>query len=137
MKLPEADEFKFNSHAIRIPTPDGTLNVFIIENVDGVPFEIQLVIGKAGSALAAWADATARLCSTLLQTNACKINDLIEHLSSTNGDKISFTDSREPVRSGPDGLALALTKYQRSKFDEMRITLGLPEDDEYLDENER
>ena len=124
---------KFNSWTFRIPTPDGTLNVIVMENNVGDPFEIQLVIGKAGSAVAAWAYATARLCSTLLQTNACKINDLITHLSSANSDKISYTDSREPVRSGPDGLALALLKYQNAKFESIRISLGIP-DESYLDD---
>lgn len=119
----------FNSEAIRIPTPDGTLNVFIMENADGIPFEIQVVIGKSGSALAAWANTAAALCSMLLQTNACKLADLAQLLQSQNGDKTHYTDSREPVRSGPDGLALAFIKYQNGKFAKIRETLGIKDVD--------
>ena len=116
---------KFEGESIRVPTPEGTLNVFILENEDGIPFEIQVIIGKSGSSLAAWANSTAALCSMLLQTNSVKINDLINILCGQNGDKERLTEHKEIVKSGPDGLALALLKYQNGKFEAIKEALGI------------
>ena len=127
---------KYPGESIRVATPDGHLTVFILENEDGIPFEIQIIIGKSGSALAAWANSTAALCSMLLQTSTVKINDLIPILLGQNGDKVSITTEGIKVKSGPDGLAVALLKYQNGKFDKMREALGIPDTIEFDNEDE-
>lgn len=113
--------------SIRVPTPDGTAFVNIIEDDTGKPIQVIIIIGKAGVALAAWAEAVARLCTLLLQ-NGAGINNLIQELSLINSDRSRVLQDGEVIRSGPAGIVQALIKYRHAKFQELKNNLGTYED---------
>lgn len=119
IKVPEVCE----CIVLKVPTPDGTLFVTVLEE-NNKPIAFRLEIGKSGSTLRAWCDATA-LMSTLSLQKGATLDEIITELSNISSDKISFTDTQVPVRSGPDGFVLALMRYRQSKYDEMFETLGV------------
>lgn len=97
------------SVTIRVKTPDGTMFVNISER-NRVPYRIDITIGKAGSAIQAWAAATSSLL-TLAVRSGLNLHILIEELSNINSDKISSSLDGRIVRSGPDGIVQALYIY--------------------------
>jgi ribonucleoside-diphosphate reductase alpha chain len=118
-----------NSHALmegqvaQVKTPDGTMFVAIHEKA-GIPCGTSIWIGKAGSNLAAWADACARLI-TLAIEHGVELNEVYEELSSTTSDKLAFTANRVPIRSGPEGVAVALLRYEQHKSKEIQDKLNI------------
>jgi hypothetical protein len=98
----------------RIETPDGTLFVTVGADKEGVKL-IHMSIGKTGTAAQAWADATGRLATSLLAKG--DINTVIEAVSGITADKVRTTMDGSIVRSGPEGLAVALLKYRRYQYE--------------------
>lgn len=98
---------------IKVQTPDGTMFVHVMELNSGVPYKIDLSIGKAGSAIQAWAQAVARLASLALRRGAL-LSELAEEISSITTDRLTVNGGRV-TRSGPDGIAQALVIYIQSK----------------------
>ncbi|MCS6926217.1 MAG: adenosylcobalamin-dependent ribonucleoside-diphosphate reductase, partial [Candidatus Binatia bacterium] len=101
---------------IREETPLGT--AFVTINYDGrlqEPFEAFLRLGKAGSDLEADAEALGRLISLILRlpspmSRLERIEEIIGQLEMIGGARtIGFGPSR--VRSVPDGIARALSRY--------------------------
>lgn len=118
-----AEQDKFDGITIQVPTPDGAMFVTIMEDVTSKPVGIQIHIGKAGGALAAWASALSRIMSLALD-NGATINDLITELSSHTSDRRRETSKGESVRSGIEGIWTALMQYKRDKYALTAATLG-------------
>lgn len=89
----------------RVPTPLGTMNVFVSE-LDGDPFEVFLVFGKAGSDVTAMSEAIGRLLSLLLRTGV-PVPLVVDQLKGIGGrTSIGFGDER--VFSVADAVAKLL-----------------------------
>ena len=112
-----------NTISIRVPTPDGTAFVHVIEGENGKPVHIIVNIGKAGVSVAAWAEAVARLC-TMLLNKGVSLNELIDELSAITSEKVKIMSDNSRIRSGPEGIAVALIKYRHGKFNELKNVLG-------------
>lgn len=126
-KMKKMTDVAFRSISIRVPTPDGTMYVNILEDDSYRACKVLISIGKAGASVSAWADAVGRLISKLLELGA-GINFIIDELSALNTDRVAIDSTGEEVRSGPDGLALALMKYRTGKFQELKENLGVNTD---------
>lgn len=112
-----------NTISVRVPTPDGTAFVNIIEDENGKPMHIIVNIGKAGVSVAAWAEATSRLLTMLLERGVT-LNELIDELSSITSEKVKIMSDNSKIRSGPEGIAVAFIKYRHGKFNDLKKTLG-------------
>lgn len=117
------NEEVYQSVAIEVPTPDGLMFVIIMEDDFHNPKELQIHIGKAGSNIAAWADTTARL-ATLAFSNGVTLSKIVEQISGITSDRVRFIAKGAPIRSGPEGIALALMKYAQAKFKEKLDVYG-------------
>ncbi|MFN8104797.1 MAG: vitamin B12-dependent ribonucleotide reductase [Acidimicrobiia bacterium] len=97
------------SRRFRVPTPLGTMNVFVTE-LAGDPFEVFVVFGKAGSDLTAMSEAIGRLASLALRSGI-PVEYVVEQLRGIGGrSSIGFGDQR--VLSVVDALAKLLeTNY--------------------------
>lgn len=124
----------FDSVVSKIRTPDGTMFVNVLENIDGEPIGIIINIGKSGSSVAAWAQALASICTAALQ-NGTKLEALLTELSCVTSTG-SARSSEVVVTSGPEGLYVALLKYRRTKFEELKAVLGTDFSDDALEEEE-
>lgn len=109
------DEASFPTYSYKVDTPDGMMFVQILEDDQRRPFQILIMIGKAGSSLNAWSDAVARLVSRLLP--AAGVHGAIEELSNITSDRPMRRLARgETIHSAPEGIAYALLKYTQEKF---------------------
>lgn len=107
----------------KVRTPDGTMFVIVLDDDSGKPVGIHINIGKAGSSLSAWANATAALVTKMLD-HGIGLNEVIAELSELTTDKTVLSgDGNVPVRSGPDGLCYALMVYRKEKYRELVSTL--------------
>jgi ribonucleoside-diphosphate reductase alpha chain len=98
----------FQSVQMKVRTPDGTMFVNVMEDADGKPFQIIINIGKAGSAIAAWAQALAATMSAGLQSGV-KMEAFLTELSSiTSSNRARTVDST--ATSGPERLNLKSLK---------------------------
>ena len=99
----------------RIATPVGTAFITLNENGEGQPFEVFLNVGKAGSDIAAVAEAIGRLISLLLRLPspvppAERLRQVVDQLQGIGGGRaLGFGPER--VRSLPDGIARVLAEY--------------------------
>lgn len=101
-------EHGMGARRFRVPTPLGMMNVFVSE-LDGQPFEVFIVFGKAGSDTTAFAEAIGRLISLSLRCGI-PLNLLVEQLKGIGGrSAIGFGDKR--VLSVPDALAKLLERH--------------------------
>lgn len=123
MQIETMEQTKFDGITIQVPSPDGTMFVTIMEDNVGKPVGVDIHIGKAGAAVAAWANALARIMNVALDRGAT-INDLAVELSNMTSDKRRDTANGEPVRSAIEAVWLALVKYKRDKFEQVSRTLG-------------
>jgi hypothetical protein len=105
---------KFKTLSVRVETPDGTMYVHVLENDKGLPCQVNINIGKAGTNLAAWADACARLVSRMMPN----IHGAIEELSGITSSGFRRMVKGDVIRSGPAGIAYALLKYNKEKYTE-------------------
>jgi ribonucleoside-diphosphate reductase alpha chain len=124
--LPGKDTMKgrpdiLTGRTIKVESPHGTVYTTINENGNGDAFEIFVNVGKAGSDVAADAEALGRSLSLMLRMpsplNADQRVDLIiRHLQGIGGSRdVGYGPKR--VRSVPDAIARALHKYLDSRKD--------------------
>ncbi len=106
---------KLTGVTYRIATPVGTAFITLNENGEGQPFEVFLNVGKAGSDIAAVAEAIGRLISLLLRLPspvppAERLRQVVDQLHGIGGGRaLGFGPER--VRSLPDGIARVLAEY--------------------------
>jgi hypothetical protein len=98
---------------VRVVTPDGVMFVHIMEYANGLPYKLDLSIGKAGSSVQAWAQALSRVISLALVMGV-PITSIAECVSAITTDRLSFNGNRA-VRSSPDGIAQAIIQYVADK----------------------
>lgn len=123
MKIETSEQTKFASVNFAVDTPEGKMFVAVLESDAGDPIAIQISIGKAGLAVNVWAQAVSRLATLALEAGR-SINDIIHELTSLGTDRSRTLPMGEVVRSGPDGLMVALMRYRTSKYNELRDKLG-------------
>lgn len=122
--IPEPRKMKgrpdiLTGRTIKIESPHGTVYTTVNENGNGEAFEIFVNVGKAGSDVAADAEALGRSLSLMLRMpsplNAEQRVDLIvRHLQGIGGSRdVGYGMKR--VRSVPDAIARALHKYLEAK----------------------
>ena len=116
---------KVEGATYKIATPLGNAFITVNHDSDGNPFEVFIAIGKAGSEVAAMADALARVISTTLRFGNHlpaieRAQELVDQLRGIGGSgSVGF--GHERVRSLPDAVAKAmgmhfgLAGYQRQK----------------------
>ncbi len=103
---------KVDGATYRIETPMGSAFITVNHDSDGNPFELFVTIGKAGSEVAAMAEAIGRLVSTTLRfgnhlpakERAREIMDQLQGIG--GGSAVGFGPNK--VRSLPDAVARAL-----------------------------
>ncbi len=106
---------KVTGATYRIETPLGSAFITVNEDTLGEPFELFINIGKAGSEVAAMAEALGRLISTTLRfgnhtTPKGRAAEIAEQLRGIGGgNAVGFGANR--VRSLPDAVAKALTMH--------------------------
>ncbi len=96
----------------RIETPLGRAFITVNHDEDGNPFEVFVIIGKAGSEVAAMAEALGRLISTTLRfgnhlPSKDKAKEIMEQLMGIGGSR-SVGFGQQKVRSLPDAVAKAI-----------------------------
>lgn len=106
------------SYSVKVETPDGVMFVHIVEQ-DGMPHQVLINIGKAGTNVNAWGDASARLVSRMLEKLG--VYGAIEELSGITTASVKHMANGESCRSGPEGIAIALLKYRSMKFRENKL----------------
>lgn len=105
------NEHGMSARRFRVPTPLGIMNVFVSE-LEGQPFEVFIVFGKAGSDTTAFAESIGRLLSLSLRCGI-PLNLLVEQLKGIGGrSAIGFGEKR--VLSVPDALAKLLERHYLS-----------------------
>ena len=106
-RVPET-EHGLPARRFRVPTPLGIMNVFVSE-VDGMPFEVFIVFGKAGSDLAAFSEALGRQISLGLRCGI-PLRLIVDQLKGIGGrSSIGFGEKK--VFSVPDALAKLLERH--------------------------
>lgn len=134
----EYKEEVFRSINIKVESPDGTMFVTVMENEGTFPFKILVNIGKAGSALNAWATCLADFVSDALPRIG--VNSVINRLMNITSDKSPTAtpdtvsnDGVVYVRSGPEAIAYALIKYRTERQRELMRNLGIRDEDDLED----
>jgi len=103
---------KVEGATYRIETPIGTSFITVNHDSEGNPFEVFVIIGRAGSEVAAMAEALGRLISTTLRFGnhlpaKQKIKEIMDQLHGIGGgSSIGFGTNK--IRSLPDAIARAL-----------------------------
>lgn len=103
---------KVNGATYRITTPLGTAFVTVNQNENGDPFEVFIMIGKAGSEVAALAEALGRLISTTLRFGNHlpareRAREIMNQLKGISGGRsVGFGPNK--IRSLPDAVARAI-----------------------------
>ena len=99
----------------RIPTPLGVAFITVNQDPAGNPFEVFLTIGKAGSEVAAMAEALGRMISTTLRFGNHKpamerAREIVEQLKGIGGGRsVGFGPNK--IRSLPDAVAKAISLH--------------------------
>lgn len=99
----------------RIPTPLGVAFITVNQDTEGNPFEVFITIGKAGSEVAALAEALGRMISTTLRFGNHKppierAREITEQLRGIGGGRsVGFGPNK--IRSLPDAVAKALSLH--------------------------
>jgi hypothetical protein len=109
----------FSARTIRVSTPDGTLFVHIAEDDEGKLKQIMLNLGKAGTAVSAWANALASTLTLSIELGAT-LEDLTELLSNITSGSSARLGIGGNCTSGPEGVWMALMHYRREKHEEHR-----------------
>ncbi len=103
---------KVDGSTYRIETPLGSAFITVNHDADGNPFEVFVVIGRAGSEVAAMAEALGRLISTTLRFGNHlpakeRAREIMQQLQGIGGGRsVGFGPNR--VRSLPDAVAKAI-----------------------------
>lgn len=99
----------------RIPTPLGVAFITVNQDPQGNPFEVFITIGKAGSEVAALAEALGRMISTTLRFGNHKppierAREIMEQLRGIGGGRsVGFGPNK--IRSLPDAVARAISLH--------------------------
>ncbi len=115
----------------RIGTPVGSAFVTVNENGDGNPLEVFINVGKAGSDIAADAEAIGRLSSLVLRVDPTmspkdRLTAIIDQLVGIGGSRVVGFGA-ERVRSLADGVSKVLSQYLGWKKEEQKIKEGQPQ----------
>jgi len=106
---------RVNGATYRIPTPLGVAFITVNQDAAGNPFEVFITIGKAGSEVAAMAEALGRMISTTLRFGNHlpameRAREIVEQLRNIGGGRsVGFGPNK--VRSLPDAVAKALSLH--------------------------
>jgi len=106
---------KVEGATYRIETPVGTSFITVNHDANGQPFEIFIAIGKAGSEIAAMAEALGRLISTTFRygnhvSHKEHAKEIVDQLKGIGGGRsVGYGPNR--IRSLPDAVAKALTLH--------------------------
>jgi ribonucleoside-diphosphate reductase alpha chain len=103
---------RVNGATYRIETPLGNAFITVNHDEDGNPFEVFVIIGKAGSEVAAMAEALGRMISTTLRFGNHlpakeRAKEIMEQLAGIGGGR-SVGFGRQKIRSLPDAVAKAI-----------------------------
>lgn len=106
---------KVEGATYRIPTPLGVSFITVNQDASGNPFEVFITIGKAGSEVAALAEALGRMISTTLRFGNHKpplerAREIMEQLKGIGGGR-SVGFGPDKIRSLPDAVAKALSLH--------------------------
>ena len=106
---------RVNGATYRIPTPLGVAFITVNQDPEGNPFEVFITIGKAGSEVAALAEALGRMISTTLRFGNHKppmerAREIMEQLRGIGGGR-SIGFGKDRIRSLPDAVAKALSLH--------------------------
>jgi ribonucleoside-diphosphate reductase alpha chain len=121
-----------SGQTFKVKSPFGGVFVTINENGHKEPFEIFINVGKAGSDIAADAEALGRLCSLLLRipseiSEQDRVSFIAQHLAGIGGSRdAGFGPNR--VRSVPDAVAIALRRYSEGKEDTTQSIINQEEE---------
>ena len=106
---------KVEGATYKIETPMGHAFITVNQDGDGNPFEVFIAIGKAGSEVAAMAEALGRLISSNLRfgnhvTPIERAKELVDQLKGIGGgSSVGFGQNK--VRSLPDAIAKAISMH--------------------------
>lgn len=106
---------KVEGATYRIVTPLGSAFITVNQDAAGNPFEVFITIGKAGSEVAAMAEALGRMISTTLRFGNHKppierAREIVDQLKGIGGGRsVGFGPNR--VRSLPDAVAKAISMH--------------------------
>ena len=110
-----ARQYKLSGATYRLATPLGTAFITINEDERGEPLEIFINIGKAGSDVAAMAEALGRTISTTLRLKGelspkQRVKEIAHQLSGIGGRRwVGFGPNK--IRSLPDAIGVALSSH--------------------------
>ena len=95
----------YDNYTFSLSTPDGDANIIIVE-CEGKIIRVDIMIGKAGSSVAAWCNAFSRMLTFAL-LHGLPFDTVIEELTDIATDRYQYKDGI-PIRSGPEAIAIAL-----------------------------
>lgn len=121
---PENDTKIYSNYSFWVASPDGTITVIVAENKDNSPCAIFIHVGKTGSPIAAWADATARAVTRCFDGGAT-LEQVIEDISNITTDKFRANPSGYVCRSAVEAVAIALLRYRQHKIETLEKELGI------------
>lgn len=102
----------YENYTFSLPTPDGQATIIIMEKAGEIS-RVDMLIGKAGSTVAAWCNGFSRML-TFAINQGVPLDTVIEELSDIASDRFQFADGI-PIRSGPEAMAIAFKKYRALK----------------------
>lgn len=106
-------------------TPVGTAYITINDDENGKPIETIVNVGKAGSAIAAMAEAVGRSSSLFLRFGVLPDNNtanlLMEHMSGIGGSEQVIGFGIKKAESVGDAIAKALKEHLSDKTEQMQI----------------
>lgn len=120
----------------RIPTPLGVSFITVTHDPEGNPFEVFITIGKAGSEVAAMAEALGRMISTTLRFGNHlpareRAREIMEQLRGIGGGRsVGFGSNK--IRSLPDAVARALSLHFGFGVDAQSVPVASPASNEAL-----
>ena len=100
------------SLTVKQPTGHGTMYITVTLDEAGVPFEVFIALGKAGSCEHAWIEALSRAISTGLRCGI-PVSEYVDQLTHIQcGHSVSDKGRARMVTSCADALALVLSDLQ-------------------------
>lgn len=107
---------QYSGSNYRVATPSGDMNIFIVEDKNGKPFDIQIFLGKNGSEAYAWASALAGMIvgAWRLGMTVDDTLDILQDITSGAAPR-QLRGDFGLVRSGPEGIYRVLYRYWREK----------------------
>lgn len=120
---PENNTKIYRSYSFWVESPDGTITVIVAEHKNESPAAIFIHVGKCGSAIAAWADAAARMATRAFDHGA-SVEEVIEDFSNITTDRFR-TNPKYTCRSAAEAVAIALLRYRQHKGETLMKELGI------------